>query len=280
MAVAFEPTRYISVEGGFFLNDTDNVLAFDPDEDKIGGEIPAPFTGLPPLSAGGDGWQGGVEFGSRVDPVWDYRVGVNLIDLGAEGAADGSATASTELRIGYADAEIGYRPEFGDNLGLRLFGGVRGLVASADSTFAFGSEEEKLGEFKDDTWAIGPRVGVGIAIPVIEERGISLVGSVAGAALFGKRDTDYSYDIRQNQEFVPIDQSFSDSVTIWNADIMAGLAIPLTSSAGITLGYKGQGFGDLVRSRSDIVSSGEYTDDGERDVWVHGPFVKMTISLD
>lgn len=269
VASAFEPAKYISVEGALLFSHSDSVLSFDPEDDKFGN--------LSSLDAAGDGWQGSVEFGSRINPVWDYRVGASVIQLDSESdQAPGNsvtANAETDLRFGYADAEIGYRPDFGNAMGLRLLGGVRGLVASGNSSF---STADKLGEYDDDTWAIGPRIGAGIAIPVLDERGINFVGSVAGAALFGKRDIDYSFD----DGGIPIDESFSDSVTIWNADAMAGFAIPLTSSANITLGYKAQAFGNLLQARGDIDSDGNYSDNGDTDLLVHGPFVKMTISLD
>ena len=270
MAAAFEPSKYIGVEGGFLLNDSDTTLAFDPEDDKFGD--------LDSLKPGDEGWLAAIEFGSRIDPTWDYRVGATLIDLGTgESIDDEDASAATKLRIGYADLEVGYRPDFGSGLALRIFGGVRSLYASGTSSFEDGSD--KLGQFDDDTWAIGPRVGVGVAVPVIADRGISVVGSVAGAALFGSRDTDYRFtndeDAGDNKS-----QSFSNSVTVWNVDAMAGLSIPLTSAANVTLGYKAQAFGNIVGSRSDVDEDGDYTDNSDGDVLVHGPFVKMTIALE
>jgi hypothetical protein len=169
-----------------------------------------------------------------------------------------------------------FRPELSSQLDVRLFGGVRGLAASSNSSW---EGDEKLGKFDDETWAIGPRVGVDLFMPIESERGIGLVGSLSGAALFGSRSTDYDYsDIGDNPPTL-ISESFSESVTIWNVDAMAGLSVPLTEGSTVTLGYKAQSFQNLVAKRSDLDRNGNYSDDGDGDVLIHGPFVKLTIPL-
>ncbi|WP_457936130.1 Lpg1974 family pore-forming outer membrane protein [Mesorhizobium sp. 10J20-29] len=291
IATAFQPTRYVGFEGAFLLNDSDNTLSFDPEDEKFGD--------LDPLKPGDDGWQVGAEYGARVDALWDYRVGVNLIDLGAETEGGGELIstdeifvgypgAETQMRIAFADLELGYRPAIGSNLDLRIFGGLRGLYARASSTYwgsasglpdPFPIDTDKLGDFQDETWAIGPRLGMAVAVPVIEERGISAVGSVAGAALFGERSTDYAFTSLIGLG-TDRNERYSDSVTILNAEVMGGLNFALTSDAALTIGYRAQSFHNLAGSRSDVDKAGDYEGSGSGDVLVHGPFARMTIALD
>jgi hypothetical protein len=212
--------------------------------------------------------------------------GTFAVDVGPPvGTIDVPVSAKQDLKIGLADVDVGFRPEMSSQLDVRLFGGVRGMVAANDASWNVSGivSDDKFGQFDDETWAIGPRVGVDLFMPIESERGIGLVGSLSGAALFGKRSTDYDYyaldfstpDITVNT----IKDSFSESATIWNVDAMAGVSVPLTEGATLTLGYKAQSFQNLVAKRSDVNSDGSYSDDGDGDVLIHGPFVKLTVPL-
>jgi hypothetical protein len=288
------PPSYVSVEGGVAFNASDDNLAFDPADDKLGD--------LGALAPGDDGWQARVEYGRSLDPVWDYRIGAGLIVLGDDAASSdveydlpdvlgfpdsilATTSAAQDLNIGLVDLDVGFRPEIASGMDVRLFGGLRGLAASSDSEWSDklgifpGSVE---GGFEDETWAVGPRIGVDLFVPLESERGIGLVGSLSGAALFGNRSTDYSSFSGgiMGPSGPEISDSFSESVTIWNVDAMAGLSVPLTNDgASVTLGYRAQSFQNLVTERSNVRSDGTYSDGGDGDVLIHGPFVKLTIPL-
>jgi hypothetical protein len=265
------PPWWASFEGGFNFSAGDRNMAFDPGDDKLG-ELDA-------LRSGDDGFEARLEFGKTIDPVWDFKAGLGIVWLGDD--SDGEpATSAAEQNLGIAlgDLEMGYRPQLAAPMDIRFSGGVRGLAASGRSGWS-GDGSDKVGEFNDETWAIGPRVGLDVLLPVDEERGLSLVGSVAGAALFGQRRTTYDYLDSGNPPAVQ--KSYSESVSIWNVDVSAGVNKTLSGGANFTVGYKAQAFQNLSANRYDIGSDdvNDYVEDGHRDVLVHGPFLKFTVPL-
>ena len=180
-------------------------------------------------------------------------------------------------RQGLLDLEVGYRPELNLPVGVRLSAGVRGLAASGDATWS-SPDQDKLGKFSDETWAVGPRIAIDASLPINEERGLALVGSVGGAALFGERSSDY--DFRDSDVFESV--SSSKSVTIWNVDAMVGLNKTIAANgANFTIGYKAQSFSNLAANRYNVGDdgAGDFVEDGDRDVLVHGPFAKFTVPL-
>lgn len=255
----------LTFEGGYLFNDSQRNLSFDPDDDKLGN--------LDSLRPGDDGGQFRFEIGQVFDSGWDYKVALGAILLGDDKTsasapdAPGSSEAESSLVIEMIDLELGYHTDPG-GVDLRLFGGVRALHARNEQRWDY-NDGEKVGTYDDDVYAAGPRVGLGLTMPVSDQHQLALVGSVSGSVLFGDRSSRESGS----------DDRFSESETIWNVDAMAGVQIAVAEHAALTIGYKGQQFGDLTPGRSDVEKSGDYDSDGSKDVLVHGPFASLTLAI-
>jgi len=196
------PTTFISFEGGVMLDASPSNLSFDDEDDKLGG--------LDSLQPGDWGGQGRVELGHRLNSEWDFKVGLAEIFLGedtAQGAPDltntdiieGEANASQKTSLQLVDLEVGYDSQDVGALQTRLFAGVRGLHSTTDAGWVYEGQavdigdDEKLGNFNDEVYAIGPRVGVDLALP-LNDSNILLVGSASGSVLFGNIESQYEYD--------------------------------------------------------------------------------------
>ena len=279
---AVGPTTILSFEGGYLFNDSSSNVHFDPDNDKIGNHL----GNLDSLTPGKDGGQFRFELGQVYESGWDYKVALGAILLdnddtsgeyeyscGLFCADTDIATAEQKQKLGIADLELGFRPDTSlGGLDVRFFGGIRAIRSSNEGQF----EADKVGSYDDSLWAVGPRIGLDAVLPIEDQHQLSFVGSLSGSVLFGDRSTDESL----TTIIGPLSRSFSESETVWNVDAMAGLQMPVGERASLTLGYKAQQFWNLVSGRSDVESFfGTYTDEGNKDVLVHGPFLKLTVEV-
>jgi hypothetical protein len=115
-------------------------------------------------------------------------------------------------------------------------------------------------------------------MPISDQHQIGLVGSLSGSVLFGDRTTHEDSD-NTFSSFLGDNNHFSDSQTIWNVDAMVGVQMAVGERAALTIGYKGQQFGDLAAARSDVEKTGHFENDGSTDVLVHGPFASLTVAI-
>ena len=258
------PTTFISIEGGTLFDASASNVSFDGTDEKLGH--------LDPLKPGDWGWQGRFELGQQLDSAWDYKLSAAAMSLNDDQSSHGKATASQNTSLQIIDAEVGYRPDDVGLLQTRVFAGVRGLHSTAESNWAY-NEDQKLGQFNDEVYAIGPRIGVDLALP-IESTGVSLVGSGSASLLLGNAQSNYDYHAileRQTRR--------NGSDTIWNVEAMAGVSFALGENADFTLGYRAAQFGGLLSNHSAINSDGTFNDDGHSDLLVSGPFARLTVEI-
>ena len=263
------PSAFISFEGGYLFNSSPRNVAFDSNDSELGS--------LDSLRPGENGWQGRFEFGQRVSETWDYKIGLSAIALGSDSTDDNGARseASQDMDLQILDLEAGYHLGGMDSVEARLFAGVRGLHARSQASWQ-ADDGDKLGEFDDEVYALGPRLGVDLAVPM-NTHDIALVGSVSGSLLFGKIDSEESY--RGDPLFTDYDIDTSDTQTLWNVEGMAGVAFGIGERADLTLGYRVAQFGDLAVDRSDIDKTGDFSANGQSDLLLHGPFARLTVEI-
>ncbi|MCA3574000.1 MAG: hypothetical protein IOC86_08780 [Aestuariivirga sp.] len=263
------PSAFISFEGGYYFNASQENVDFDDDDSELGN--------LDSLRPGGNGWQGRFELGQRLNETWDFKIGLSAIALGSDSTDDNDARsdASQDMDLQILDLEAGYHLGGMDSVEARLFAGVRGLHARSQTSW-HADEGDKLGEFDDEVYALGPRVGVDLAVPM-DTHDIALVGSVSGSLLFGTVDSEASY--RGDPIFNDYDTDTTDTQTLWNVEGMAGVAFGIGERADLTLGYRVAQFGDLAVDRSDVDKAGDFSANGESDLLLHGPFARLTVEI-
>lgn len=275
------PTTFISFEGGVLFDASPSNLGFDAEDDKLGG--------LGSLGPGTWGGEGRFEFGQAIDRHWDYRIGLSAFALGedtSQGTSDpsdtdisGVAHARENISLQLLDAEIGYRTDDVGALQTRLFAGLRGLHSVTETKWDYDGQgaydRDKLGDFNDEVFALGPRIGLDLALP-LSGSNVSLVGSASGSVLFGDTGSRYRFDDGNGGGKLSL---WSDSETIWNVEGMAGVAFAIGKNADLTLGYRAAEFSNLMSDRSDVDKEGEFSDDGRSDLLVHGPFARLTVEI-
>lgn len=261
------PSAFISFEGGYFFNASSENVDFDDTDSDLGN--------LDSLTPGGSGWQGRFEIGQRLNETWDYKIGLSAIALGSDSTDDGSvnADASQDMDLQILDLEAGYHMGGMDAVDARIFAGVRGLHARSDTSWQ--SDADKLGQFEDEVYALGPRIGVDLAVPM-DTHDIALVGSVSGSLLFGTVDSEVSY---RGEFYNDYDIDTTDTQTMWNVEGMAGVAFGIGERADLTLGYRVAQFGDLAVDRSDIDKTGDFSANGQSDLLLHGPFARLSVEI-
>ena len=259
------PTAYISFEGGIFFDASSSNIRFDKDDSKLGD--------LGSLQPGDWGGQGRFELGQQLNNDWDYRVGISAVFLSEDTSSHNEAEASQKTDLQTLDLEVGYRPEDVGPVQSRLFAGLRGLHSSTEADWSYDGANDKVGEFNDDVYAIGPRVGADLLIP-LNSSDVALVGSASGALLFGNVESSYDYRGRGSEL-----TRWSNSETIWNVDAMAGVSFGIGETANLTLGYRASRYWGLMSDRSDIQADGDFSKDGRSDLLVHGPFARLTVAV-
>ena len=262
------PSAFISFEGGYYFNASPENVDFDDDDFELGN--------LDSLRPGEGGWQGRFEFGQRLNEEWDYKLGLSAIFLGSESTSDSAenSEASQETNLQILDLEVGYHATAIDGIDARLFVGARGLHAASETSWQ--ADDDKLGQFNDEVYAIGPRIGVDLAVP-LDTHDVALVGSLSGSLLFGTVDSDVSY--RDDVFYPDFDIDTMDTQTIWNVEAMAGVAFGIGERADLTLGYRVAEFGGLTVDRSDIDKTGDFSTNGQSDLLLHGPFARLTVEI-
>lgn len=262
------PSAFISFEGGVVFDGSKSNMSFAEDDDKLGE--------LGSLQPGDWGGEGRFTFGQQLHNDWDYRVGVAAIFLGEDTSSAKGAEASQKTSLQTLDVEIGYRPGDLGALQTRLFAGVRGLHSATTADWSHNSEDDKFGrsgEFNDDVYAIGPRIGADLLIP-LSASNVALVGSASGSVLLGNAESAYRYE--------GIDSELTRSIsseTVWNAEAMAGVSFGVGERAELTLGYRAAQFWNVMADRSDIKVDGSFNEDGRSDLLVHGPFARLTVDI-
>lgn len=309
-----------SIEGGpSFVDQSDeNVYAQNV---RIAALTPAGVTQSNATIEPGDGWTGRIAARFRPGQHWDYGVayrgvasgegdeasrltidptapsvvipvfpdvinGVPLI--GTSPIVGTVATASSESQAHFIDIEAGYTMSLSWSE-LRLFGGVR--IANFRNSFDARYSLIGLVDFNINRevryWGAGPRVGAGLDIPLSTHWTLS--GSVAGAVLFGHRETDINKSLS-----VPLaGATFADSERNGGgrtaATLDSEIAVTYTTERGFyfSVGYGMQSiFGvNDTRYRSinaraslsslSLVTSNQGTSGGHQIT--HGPFLRAGI---
>lgn len=263
------PVAFISFEGGVVFDASPANMSFKDDDSKLGD--------LDSLQPGDWGGQVRFELGQRLNTEWDYRVSIAAVLLGEDSSSNGDAEANQKTSLQTLDVEIGYLPNDIGALQTRIFGGLRGLHSASEADWSYDGPD-KIGEFDDEVYAIGPRIGVDLLLP-LNSTDISLVGSASGSVLFGSMESSYNYDGNGLDSIGSELTRWSESETIWNVEAMAGVAFGVGDNAALTIGYRAAQFGGLMADRSDIDNDGPFSDDGRSDLLVHGPFARLTVEI-
>lgn len=260
-----EPSGFVSAEGGFVFNGSPSNASFMPDVDKVGTLYPLDAT-----APGSRGIEGRLTAGRSLGADWDYRVSLAAIVMSPNTSHSGYALSSKQdFGLETLDAEAGYRPDNGGGVDLRLFAGVRGLHSRDEITLHTRITNHD-GGFTDSAFALGPRAGIDVAVPIQETR-YTAVGSLSGSLLFGSIET--------TGRTITMQQTNTEGLTAWNVEGMAGVSVALADGADLTLGYRAAQFGGLVKDRGDIDKAGSFTDKGHSNVLTHGPFARLTVEL-
>jgi len=271
---------FMSFEGGLVFDASPANSDFDNDSDKLGT--------LASLQPGDWGGQGRFELGQQLSNNWDFKITAASTFLSHNdekesvdtSTSTGVAEASQKTSFRTFDVEVGFQTDGFGSIDARLFAGARAMHSTTELDWNFEGDVIKLGdttehgEFRDDVWAIGPRVGVDLAVP-LNSTSVSLVGSASGSLLYGNGRSQYDYDGDDRGEHT----DWSDSEKIWNVEVMAGVALDIDDNAALTIGYRAARFADLVAERSEIQSDGNFDKGGTSDLVVHGPFARLAIEI-
>ncbi len=273
-----------------------------------------------------DGWGGRLALGYRSSGPWDFTAAGSggWLDGDRESAYYYYATSTTDrVALGLTidvepeadyfviDFEVGYNFQLG-NPGFegRVFAGVRyanfdqdvrGVATGFYYYYGFTTSDDikasstALVTRDVDYWGVGPRIGASGAMPLTVSntghRKLSLVGAVAGSALFGDRDTDdsvdgayvyYTYDDTLRFDFFSDSASDDESKTVFNVEAELGLSYTIAGNANggieITAGYRAEYWWNVNNTnwlvlgpRDGVVSS------RDGDFAVHGPFLRIGI---
>jgi outer membrane protein OmpA-like peptidoglycan-associated protein len=138
------------------------------------------FSPALPLSARpGNGPGFNLQLGYKFDSPWDIGVRGGAQWLRQRTSSFGGASLSTDARHQNIDLEAGYSFALGADSAARVFGGIRGMHFTQDTTLV------TLGAFPHyrNIWGVGPKLGVGARTNITEN--IGLMGAVDGALLLG-----------------------------------------------------------------------------------------------
>jgi hypothetical protein len=281
------PTGYIySVQGGalFSTNTTFN--------DKA-----ASFASAPPGTVvlhdfpTDVGYTAGLSIGKQIDNAWDVTFAgsvARLIDN--SGSTSGSSTGSsfsfnamTNFAFETGDFEVGYRPQLGNDMKVRLFGGVRGLHFTENldkaglATFDKAGTASLTSTSTNEFLGAGPRIGLSVAKRFVGSN-FGLSGSLAGAAIIGRQNLTGMATIgfaSGGSADVPITSGFSNSETKTVIDVEGNIGVDyyLDDTTTLTAGYHAENFTNILSSDSlfFLGSGGSVT-----NKLVHGPFLKLT----
>jgi hypothetical protein len=281
----------LSLEGGALFADSVDI-------DKLGSG--GPISGGPGLDLNLDndiGYYAGIRLGRRINQNWDVTLGAAVSRFLKNGTDDsyffsggvvGPATAQvqgslkSDLDFTTLDFEVGYRPDSLAEHDVRLFLGLRGLNSkdSLDKTglleisgsggsggsfsFADNADSEFLG--------IGPRAGASFAHR-FDDSSLGLSGMVAGAAIFGRRESDKTgefsiFSSGGSGGSIVFSGTDSDNEKVYNLEGALGLDFYLGESSKLTVGARAQKWWNI--RGADLGSGG--SDDDHLNV---GPFMLL-----
>src|SRR5581483_11673787 len=268
----------ISVEGGFlFSNYTspDAFAASSPSTGKIGTPGDKKYGGY-----------GAISFGQDINPLYDWRISAAFNAFrSANGSASGSfpvpivgsitntITETDKFHFLTLDFDVGRRWENGD-LQLRAFAGLRGLRTADDFSNLENVTVGKLGSASSSVTGtshftgIGPRIG----LDMFYGSTFGVVGSVSGAVIWGIRDSNVTITSTVPVSFSST-QSDSKSTWVENLSGSLGLAWQFAPGASLVLGYRADAWWNI---RDDFSYTG-INFNNDKDIVVHGPFIRVTV---
>ena len=214
------------------------------------------------------GWGGSVEIGVKPAGM-DYDFVGRFTYLDSDGDALYEygppayvfAEADAEQTLMLADFEVGR--ELG--VGTRLHAGLRFAHYDSDVEAYYFYSGEYAGFVADSTFTgIGPRIGIDHSMGLTDSLSLDL--SVAGAAIYGKRQGDLAgYSTLNGSIF----NSVSENLWVLNGEASAGLTYT-AGNASITGGYRVDYFSDIAA---------DFRNGDSADYLSHGPFLKATFKL-
>jgi hypothetical protein len=287
------PAGYIySVQGGALFS-TNTTFS-----DKA-----AAFSGFPGTVVINDfptdvGYTAGLSIGKQIDNAWDvnFAASVNrLIDnsgttsgSSSSGGTSGfnlSFNATTSFAYETGDFEVGFRPMLGNDMKVRLFGGVRALhftesldKAGAESFFNPGGSgfESFTSTGTSEFFGAGPRIGLSVT-KRFEGSNFGLSGSVAGAAIIGRQTSSFQgtafFTSGGTTSGGTFGSAASETKTVIDLEGSLGLDYYLDDNTTLTAGYHAEDFTNILSDNSNflLASGGSVT-----NKLVHGPFLKLT----
>ena len=296
----FRERSFISVEGGYWFNNSARNLAFDPDDFLV--------QHLSPLKPGRDGGTFAVAFGRTFGPQWDWAVAYRYASLrtssvsssaassfstGLTGTDSVDASASNRFWYQHLDLEFGYRPPQWQAANVRVFFGSRVLHArnkihyQHDGVTTITSpplgDFDKLGNFEHDInlWGFGPRAGLQASLPLAQSP-LSLDASGSAAAIFSRVNHKTAFSF-MNENFPDDDIGSGTTRTrsspiVYNLEGSLALGYRPSNTLSVQVGYQAQQWWNLATGITSADSEGRFQS-GRSDVLVHGPFAKLTVEL-
>ena len=223
-------------------------------EDKLGSGGPGGSGYSGQYVAPNLGYRGAIMLGSRINENWDARgvIAVNQ-QLDAVSSAYYSGFSSgwyetllTNFSFQTLDFEAGYSPVVGENVNLRLFGGLRGLHYTdvqdkMGSWYSFGGSGYYFSNLQSEFIGVGPRLGVeGSARMGDGPLGVSAM--VAGAVLRGiERQTRDAQEGSNSGSSSPHFQDIEEEwKTIYDVEASLGVDLYLNDLTKFTVGYRAE----------------------------------------
>lgn len=255
----FSPLTYISIEGGPVWVNSD---IRSSDQDKLGNVDD------------GTGFYAAATLRRMFDPNWDWQItgtGTWLGETNADGGRFGDK-ANSDLDFQTADFDFGYH--FNGNPLTRVLFGARVLHSTNSLDFDFGPDLSFLDglTYHAEGWAVGPRVGLQ-SETMLGASKFGFVAEASGSVLFG------SFDVDRNDDYSS--GSSSESRTVTNLEGLAGLSWHATDNMTVTVGYRAQQWWGLRKDTKVVgfAPSNDYTIDVDKDVLVHGPFIRAGLTF-
>lgn len=288
-----EEGPYGAVQGQFSIWGSTQELWTAKEDDGRVDEEPFGATGALKLGVAAGGWDFAVQFAT----------GMLNADGPASGRTDdpdhafGSCISTTDSQLGdcqmddevrwymgdlEAGLDVGRALGYSGDTRVRLFGGVRGGYFDFDrGNDLFWGNDNTPADLNQSTEFLGagPRVGIAFRTPLGSNRNIQLGGGLAGAVLFGNRDTS----VKVNEDGSIARASDDEFETVWNAEAELAISADLGGGIMIDAGYRGEYWGNVINvpdpdgGPGDLQNAAEFLDDmTEGDIYDHGPFLRLT----
>ncbi|MBL0337794.1 MAG: hypothetical protein IPP67_01055 [Rhodospirillaceae bacterium] len=224
---------------------------------------------------------------SRLNPVKDSGPGGFLasVNLDPDVTIPAIFSTGTQAKLKEShyvvDAQLAFPLAF-NSFKLKIFGGIRyanfdeKINASATALFGLVNIAQQR---KQDSWGIGPRVGVAFEMP-ISSGGLSLVGDFGAAALFGNHKTKTNTTLSL-LGFPIINRSVAqkDNRTVYSLEGNLGLAYNFGQSGiQIALGYHFESWVNVDNTQTRRVG-GSLVGEKQSDRLQHGPFLKVSFGF-